>query len=227
MKEYDFVLSSQDRKKEIINNLNLFKKRDLFYKIDTEINNFIKDPSNKRIYLFYGLRGIGKSTILYQILKKHNSIMFIDGTNINYNNLDLVKVVDEYRKITNYNILIIDELNDINNWGDALKIIHDLYNIKIICTGSSTIKISKDLDKIIRRSRLEKIPPLFFKEFLHLKYDINIDLNKSIRDLLFSDPKDGFVKAKAINNEILEKDSHIFEHFQEYMKFGYPYKNFF
>jgi uncharacterized protein len=221
MNEYEFVLACEQTKKEIIDNFTNLKKRDIFFEIDEEINSFIKNK-NKRIFLFYGLRGIGKSTTLYQILKEHKKIMFIDGTNINYNNLDLLKVFEEYKKIVDYKILIIDELNDIKNWGDALKIIHDLHNVKIIATGSSAIKIKEDLDVIIRRAKIKKISPLSFKEYLYIEHDIEIDIKEDIKDILFSEKEDAFIKAKEINKQVLDKDSKILIHFKEYLKYGYP-----
>jgi len=221
MNEYEFYLRCEERKKDIISELEDLKERYIVADILEEINLF-KQNKNKRIFLFYGLRGIGKSTALYQVIKKNKDIMFIDGFDIDYNNIDLVKVVDEYKKNTNSNILIIDELNEIKNWGNALKIIHDLYNIKIITTGSSAIKISKDISVIVRRSITKKINPLSFSEFLKLKYDINIDVTKDVLDLLFSNPKDVYIKSKEINSRVLKIDSDVLMHSKEYIKYGYP-----
>ncbi len=221
MNEYEFYLRCEERKKDIISELEDLKERYIVADILEEINLF-KQNKNKRIFLFYGLRGIGKSTALYQVIKKNKDIMFIDGFDIDYNNIDLVKVVDEYKKNTNSNILIIDELNEIKNWGNTLKIIHDLYNIKIITTGSSAIKISKDISVIVRRSITKKINPLSFSEFLKLKYDINIDVTKDVLDLLFSNPKDVYIKSKEINSRVLKIDSDVLMHSKEYIKYGYP-----
>jgi len=221
MNEYDFYIRTEQRKKEIIDNLEEYKERDLVKDIYEEIELF-RNNHNKRIFLFYGLRGIGKSTALYQFMKKEKNVMFIDGFDIDYNNMDLVKVVDEYKKNTNFDILVIDELNEIKDWGSALKIIHDLYNIKIITTGSSAIKISKDIDVIVRRTIIKKVKPLTFAEFLRLNYSINIDIKKEIKELLFLQAKDIYIKSKEINSRVLNTDPKILMHFREYIKFGFP-----
>ncbi len=218
---YEFITKSETTKLKVIEEVKNLKERDIVKDIYTEIDLF-KTKKNKRVFLFYGLRGIGKSTALQHYILKNKDVMYLDGSEIAYYNLDLLEIIDEYKKINNSNILIIDELNEIKDWGQALKIIHDRENLKVIATGSSAIKISKELDKIARRSIIKKLQALSFKEFLRLKYSINTNFEKDIKEILFSKTKDAYTKVKNINIEILKKDPNIEKHFREYLFYGFP-----
>lgn len=216
-----YLSKLEERKKELIAKIYSFKERDIVNCIVQEINSF-KSEGNDRIFIFYGLRGIGKSTAIYQVLSKFKDILFIEGNDLKNKNIDLLELIDFYKINSENRIVIIDELTDIDGWGDKLKILHDLEGIKVIATGSSAIKISKNSARVLRRAYFKRLIPLSFKEFLKIKYDINIDLNKEIVNLLSSEPNDAYIKATALFKQIKEKDYNILAHFNDYLKAGFP-----
>ena len=219
MNEYEYISFFEENKKELIKKVKDYKKRLIVNDIFKEINDF-KNNQN-RIFVYYGLRGIGKSTALYQTLITYPDSLFIDGSSLKNSKIDLLKLVKEYKTLKNNNILLIDEITDIENWGDYLKTFQDILGLKVIATGSSAIKISKQKNAILRRARFKEIPPLFFKEFLYLKYNIDIEFNKEIIDILFSDSFDSFQKSKVLLLQIKQKDPNIFIHFKEYLNNGF------
>jgi predicted AAA+ superfamily ATPase len=219
MNEFEYISFFEEQKKELINKIKNYQERDIVEEIKKEIETSIE---KNRIFIYYGLRGIGKSTALYQTLSKYPDSMFIDGTTIKDPNIDVLKLVKEYSKIKNNKILLIDEITEIPDWGKHLKTFQDILGLKIIATGSSAIKISTQKTSILRRTKFKEIQPLSFKEFLKIKYDIDINLKKEITDLIFSEPKDAFQKAKPILLKIKEKDNNIYNHFQEFLKTGFP-----
>lgn len=209
MNEFEFINIMEKKKKEHILFVKNLKYRDIYYEIKKNLK------KQKNMFIFYGLRGIGKSTSLYQILKDYDA-MFIDGTILDYYNLELVETVNEYIKHNKTKILILDEITDLKDWSKALKVLYDNYDLNIIATGSSAIGISTKNKEIVRRALIKEIQPLSFKEYLRLKYDKLFDI--STRDIFLSNPQDAYVKAKSIFLKIPD----LSKEFNEYLKFGFP-----
>ena len=214
MNNYEFIQLMEEKKEELKKDAEKLKEREIVNKILLEIKKF-KEKKSNFIYIYYGLRGIGKTTSLMQAISKENG-MYVDGTSLSYYNLDLVKIAKEYSELTKQKILYLDEITEIKNWGKALKILHDIYKIKIIATGSSAIKIAATRKEIIRRSIFEEIPPLTFREYLKIKH--NKSIKKIKPGILLSKPSDFYIKAKA---ELLQTGN-LANEFREYLKKGFP-----
>jgi len=218
MNIYEFVRFMEEKKTEKIEEARQWKERDIVGNIENEIRAF-REKKDRFIFIFYGLRGIGKSTALAHALTKNDG-MLIDGSALTYHGLDLLKVVKEYATHTTSKILYIDELSVIPRWGEALKIIYDLYGLKVIATGSSAIKIAKERSSILRRARFVEMPPLSFSEYLWLKEGIKTEIKgKDIYEVLFSKPSDAYVKAKTLMLSI--PDSYQ-RYFREFLFHGFP-----
>ncbi len=218
MEAYEFVRFMEEKKAERIEEAKRWKEREIVQKIEREVAEF-EEKGNRLIFVFYGLRGIGKSTALFHAMGRHDG-MFIDGSALAYHDLDLLAVVREYGSHTTSKILYIDELNAIARWGDALKVIYDLYGIKVIATGSSAIKIAKERNAILRRARFFEIAPLSFREYLWLKDGISVKIpSADIKDMLFSKPSDAYVKAKSL---LLAIPANYQKHFREFLFDGFP-----
>jgi predicted AAA+ superfamily ATPase len=139
-----------------------------------------------------GLRGVGKTIILFQLYK-----YLLDTKNINPKNLsylsmdqltsyfetDMLKVVDnflkEVHKIDKINLyekifIFVDESHFDKKWAISGKIIYDTTkNIFLIFTGSSALDLEINGD-IARRINKEPIFPNNFKDYLSLKHNISI-----------------------------------------------------
>ena len=214
MDEYEFVKMMEERKLELVDAVKGLGERDIVKKILSEVHEF-KSSRNNRIYIYFGLRGIGKTTAMIQALSKTDA-GYIDGSVLSYYNLALFDVIREYKRTTGYNVFFIDELTDIRGWGNALKLAYDSKRIKIIATGSSAIKITTEKNRIARRATFEEIPPLTFREFLRIfkKKDVPIvDQN-----IILSKPDDAYIKAKADYVRVPDLSNEI----KEYMQYGFP-----
>ena len=220
MDEFECISFFENHKKELVKSVENYNKRLIVNDIEKEIVDF--ENGSNRIFIYYGLRGIGKSTALYQIISKYPNCLFIDGSTIRELKVDFLKLITEYKKLKNYNVLLIDEINDIPNWGNYLKTFQDILGLKVIATGSSAIKISAQKKEILRRARFKEMQPLSFKEYLNIKYNINININKEIIETIFSEPKDAYQKAKLLILKIKEDDPNIWIHFREFIFNGFP-----
>lgn len=210
MDKYDFVKLMERKKAERIRVGKRYKHRDVYY----DISRVIKDDKSK-MFIFYGLRGIGKSIAINQSLRKDS--LFIDGTVLSYYDLDIVDVVEEYLSVKgSADVLYIDEISDVDDWSLALKVLYDNYDLKVIATGSSAIGIKTKNINILRRAIIKEVSPLTFSEFLRLRYGRSYDINT--RDLFLSSPEDAYVKAKAILLGLPD----LVSEFREYLRYGFP-----
>jgi uncharacterized protein len=217
----DFLIKIENRKKNLIKKVANYSKRNIYFDIENEIKEF-KDKKNNRIYLFYGLRGIGKSTAIYQILENYPEILFLEGNELKNKQMDLLEVIENYKQINKNKIIIIDEITEIENWAEKIKLLMDLEDLKIIATGSSAIKLLNKNAKILRRTYFKKIIPLSFKEYLRLKNKLEIDINKEIIEILSSNPKDAYIKSIPTYQKVKKIAPEIKKYFKEYLKDGFP-----
>ena len=143
-----------------------------------------KSLDRKQIDVIVGSRRVGKTTFLKQLIKK-----WLEGDvkakNIFYLALDNPRIVKtpisehlkEFRKIFMHSrndkiYLCFDEIQDSPNWEAELKSIYDSENVKIVCTGSTSSLIKREVGKLTGRQIITKIYPLVFKEYLIFKNNI-------------------------------------------------------
>lgn len=143
-------------------------------------SNILKLRSYRQIVILSGLRRVGKTTLLYQMIEyllKEN-----DSKHILYFNLDkkveeLVEILDVYGELANLDwrkekiFVFIDEIAKLDGWGRKVKLIYDAFpNIKFMVSSSSSIGLEEEAIKnLAGRYFLINVTPLSFVEFLELK----------------------------------------------------------
>ena len=128
-------------KNKVDPDLTLSFKRDVFYGVNKHIN-------DRFIIALVGLRRIGKTTLMYQLIQNliDNST---EPTNIVFFSFDeksvkLSEVIQSYVDISNKDLrkervyIFLDEIQKLDNWEDELKKYYDLYpKIKRFCACSA------------------------------------------------------------------------------------------
>ncbi len=138
---------------------------------------------NRQILLLYGMRRVGKTTLLYQIIDELLS-QGIDPKDILYFSFDdgestIDSLIQAYEtgiimsqiKDRQRVFLILDEVQKSKDWENRIKIYYDLYpNVKFIISGSASLNIKKRSGETLA-GRLYSfyIGPLSFVEFLEFK----------------------------------------------------------
>ncbi len=169
-----------DEKYNYVNYLKNYIKRELYHK---KIAPFIDKVIIK---VLIGQRRTGKSYLLYQLMD--NLHQTNPGSNIIYINKELsdFDFISNYEELNAFvkkqtkpgkNYLFIDEIQDINDFGKALRNLLASEKYDIYCTGSNSRLLSGDIAGHLSGRFLEiKVYGLSFSEFLHFHQLENDDL---------------------------------------------------
>ncbi|MBN1250564.1 MAG: ATP-binding protein [Bacteroidales bacterium] len=147
-----------------------FYEKYTFIQIKT-IRDFINtvDWSNRFIGI-KGSRGVGKTTLLLQYIKKNykadNKVLYASLDNFYFSVNRLYDLADSFYK-KGGKLLAIDEVHRYANWATELKNIYDdMPDLKVVFTGSSLLHLNKAKADLSRRVVMYKMPGLSFREFL-------------------------------------------------------------
>lgn len=228
-------------KPKIRGNERIFNHREEFYIIKRYIENFLEGKTKQRFIIMPGLRGVGKTTILYQIydylLNEKNidseRILFLNLDRIkDFTNFDLQNYVDCFLKdiheaypLVNQPVFIfVDESQYSNKWDNVGKIIYDEdENVFLIFTGSDALNLEFSKESA-RRSLNCPVYPLNFSQYLYLKHNIQLPntFSNSLFDLIWTGNCDNAIKLeKNIKKEILTNlPINPTKEFNYYLKFG-------
>lgn len=197
----------------------------------------IADITNKKIISVVGLRRIGKSVLLYQIIE-HLLEQGVDPRRIFYLKADdpvieiekniISDAIDFYENVISHQRLdktkekvyfFFDEVQKVGKWGEYLKRYFDLgYQIKFFVTGSSSIQIIKtSKESLAGRSKEYVLPPLSFSELF--LWNKKSELSKIESDKIF-DFQEWAVKIDKSSQELSLQTGDIESLLKEYFSRG-------
>ena len=155
-------------------------------KIFNEILGLVK---YKQIIILSGLRRVGKTTLLYQIIE--SLLKKYDSNKIFYFNFDkkvkdITEILDDYEELTGISwkkekfFVFLDEVTKLDEWASKIKLIYDAFpNIKFVISSSSSVRLEEEAIKnLAGRYFLINIKPLSFREYLELR-----DKNKFLENI--------------------------------------------
>jgi len=180
----------------------------------------IRDFENKvdwknRIIGLKGSRGVGKTTLLFQHLKKNykptHRVLYASLDHFWFAENRLYHLADNFYK-KGGEILFLDEVHRYPDWSVELKNIYDDFrNLKIVFTGSSLLHLDKSRADLSRRAVLYEMPGLSFREYLNFETKNNFS-SFTLEEIL--------TNHVEIAISILEKIKPL-AFFQNYLQYGY------
>ena len=162
----------------------LFRKSDrLLANTQTEI---IRDKMNEihwnaQLVTIMGAKGVGKSTLIKQYLKKNyrlgdRRILYCSADTVDFSMRTLVGLAEEF-SIRGGELLAIDEIHKYKSgttdWSREIKEIHELYpDLKLIVSGSSLLRLREGDADLSRRAVKYTMPGLSFRESLRFYHGL-------------------------------------------------------
>lgn len=212
--------------------------RNIFVKMRMHLDAFLSKKSEVRWITLTGLRGAGKTTILYQLFYEKKNIdaytLVLSADHVTQtigsSIADVLHAFEESvgRPLTNLDkplLLFIDEVQYDLKWAVTLKTLYDqTNNVFIFSTGSSALLMNTNAD-VARRTVFEKVFPLSFTEYLKIqqgKYEEK-GFAAQLRDILFQS-KDAEEVFEKIQKELSVIDRYYFGvsrfDFSKYLQYG-------
>jgi predicted AAA+ superfamily ATPase len=202
-----------------------YPQRQIVYHTRMLRDRFLSGVTDPRVFIIPGIRGVGKTTALAQTyfeLKEKlkssldpRSIIYVSteeittslGSNLNEFFAMYEKVINTSYEALDHNVFFfIDEVQYDPDWSIAIKILRDKSNkVLVYCSGSSAISLNTDTN-LARRSKIERLFPTSFCEFVMIKDNIYpiYGLKEKIREAIFNSTsaKEVYEKLDPLQNQI-------------------------
>ncbi len=171
-----------------------YPKRTYFAILKKYASDFLNNGSEPRMIGIAGLRGTGKTTLMWQVagdlMRNYNyPLYFFNVNEITTLGYDLIATLDAFQEVIlkkRFNqfespiILMFDEVHDAPDWAKALKILYDEARSSFtICTGSSALLLRHTAD-LARRIKIERLYPFRFTEFITAKSFFDSNNKKTV-----------------------------------------------
>jgi len=184
----------------------------LLRELNTDFHRYIYSRINwnSRMIGLTGPRGVGKTTLVLQHIKKNlnpNESLYVTAEDFYFADNKLTDLADLLTK-RGIKYLFIDEIHKYKDWSKELKLIYDYHpELKIVFTGSSVLDINKGASDLSRRAVMYQMQGLSFREYLQLFHNITADVY-TLQDILTHK-----VKIPGVD--------HPLPLFEDYLKKGY------
>lgn len=225
-----------------------YPKRLVYIHLEKFANDFHESGSEPRFISLAGLRGVGKTTLLWQTANHiyqshHKNIYFFNVNSLNNIGIDLYSALEEFQRhilkkrfneLSEPITLLFDEVHDDNNWSKTLKILFDEARTAfILCTGSSALLLNSTAD-LSRRMLIQKVYPFSFTELLLAKNALSAkitmhvpspDLGLKLKDALFysQTTNEAMLNLTVMKEEVesclLQKHTPLHELIHQYINF--------
>jgi len=194
-------------------------KRPVFEEVYSKLTKY------KEVIVLTGLRRVGKSTIMYQLIdelsRKTNPLNIVYFT-FDYGSAEIVSILNEYQKVTSIDwkkdrvYLFLDEIQILNNWGAQVKLLYDsLPNITFVVSGSASLQLEKRaMDSLAGRHFLIDIPVLSLVEYYSLRHNRDISNLKLYEDDIVME-LDTYIKKPFPELAKIDDQEIIYEYIRE------------
>ena len=186
--------------KKLLRETDIRFQRYLYHEIDWE----------NRIVGIRGPRGVGKTTLMLQHIKKEmntSDVLYVNADDIYFSTHRLLDLAERLVQ-QGIHHLYIDEIHKYKDWSKELKLIYDYYSeLKVVFSGSSVLDLNRGTSDLSRRAVVYHLYGLSFREYLVLYQGLDIPVF-SLNDIVSGKPEDIEIPTPL-------------RHFEDYLKRGY------
>jgi predicted AAA+ superfamily ATPase len=162
-----------------------------------------------------GSRGVGKTTLLLQNIKKNlpadGTSLYVSLDNIWFAENRLINLADSFVK-KGGRYLFLDEVHKYPTWAQEVKNCYDDYpHLKVVFTGSSLLEILNARADLSRRAIVYSMPGLSFREYL------NMFKGTTLKTYSFDEILKDHIR---LSGEVLAQIKPL-QYFNDYLRYGY------
>lgn len=171
---------------------------------------------NNRLIGITGARGVGKTTLVLQYLKKEfsetgTSALFASLDHIWFASHTVLDLADQFAKMGG-KVLVLDEVHKYPGWSRELKNIYDFYpELKVVFTGSSLLEILNSSADLSRRALMYHLNGMSFREY------VNLETEKNLQSFTLDEV---ITNHEALTNDLISQFK-PYQYFGAYLKQGY------
>ncbi len=173
------------------------KPREVFAELKENADAYFQTGNGVRMFGLAGLRGTGKTTLLWHITEHiynnyTQNIYFLNFTDLITYNIGIREVKKALEKyivgdhLSAYKekiVLVFDEIHESPMWTKALKALYDEFRIAFILTSGSSALLLQSTADLATRMIIQHIMPLNFCEYINFTHN-NIPNIKETRKKL-------------------------------------------
>ena len=201
--------------------------RRLIDSVDMRFQRYVMDRIdwNQRLIMITGMRGVGKTTLLLQRLKRAHADapdrgLYVTADDVHLGDVRLVDLAERFALDHAGRTLVIDEVHRSPDWARELKNVYDLLpDLHVIVTGSSYLDLARGQHELARRVLTVQLPHLSFREYLELEAGIRI-APMPLTELV---ENHGLLSSQVVA-ALRDRDETVLARFNAYLERGaYPY----
>lgn len=172
------------------------------------------DLSNRLIGLV-GPRGVGKTTLLLQLIKNHfqgQKAFYFSADHIYFEKTTLYQYIEDLYLCEGILTFFIDEIHKYTNWSQELKNLYDGFpKLRLIFSGSSSLDLITGTHDLSRRAKMYYLPGMSLREYY------NFNTNENIAACTFED----LIHHPQSINTTLSQLPMLKGYFKDYISSGY------
>ncbi|MFW6020261.1 MAG: ATP-binding protein [Bacteroidales bacterium] len=159
-----------------------------------------------RLIGILGARGVGKTTLMLQNLKKRFGIsdeaMYLSLDDFYFTRHRLFDTAEMFYQ-NGGRFLYVDEVHKYRGWSLELKNLYDIFpDLKIVFSGSSALELYKSKGDLSRRAALYHLHELSFREYLGLRFQKPMPVY-TLDEIIHHHRKLAFQITDSLNKSIL------------------------
>lgn len=172
-------------------------------------------PWNQRLVGIKGSRGVGKTTLMLQYIKRYfpgsEDVLYASLDDIWFSSNSLVELADQFVKYGGKR-LFLDEVHKYPDWARELKNIYDDHSgLQVVFTGSSMLELLNARADLSRRAVIYRMQGMSFREYLEMETGLKFAVV----------PLDTILQDHASVTDPIIEQLRPLKYYEQYIKSGY------